>query len=180
MVPLQGSLGTLTQERFRSLSGVKCSLLNPPLKGSTNIPVPRAPGQGGRCGMSSGKLVTFRNKSSPRCQGRAFISEPAELGGAQLKGAGAQESGQGCSRRCCTAGQGEHSIVPVALLGQSQPRGSLSGYRSSAAMLCLFVSGLAAVPPSRANWLCSGLVTALLFAALLQGCTIPFSGCCGA
>lgn len=61
--------------------------------------------------MSSGKLVTFRNKSSPRCQGRAFISQPAKLGGAQLKGAGAEESGQGRGGRCCTAGLGGPTVA---------------------------------------------------------------------
>lgn len=71
---LQGILGDTHSGEIQELKGevvvVKSSPLNHPLIREQHelphpcpIPAPRAPGQGGRCGMHSGKLLTFRNRN---------------------------------------------------------------------------------------------------------------------
>lgn len=94
--------------------------------------------------MCSGKLLTLSNKSSPRCQGRAFISQPAELGGTQLKGAGAAESGRACP---AGAGSGQHCSRVTA--GPVPGPGAPLRVQEPCCLCCAFVSGLAAVPPGR-------------------------------
>lgn len=111
--------------------------------------------------MPSGKPVTLRNKPSPGCQGRRrFISRPAKLGGAQLKGAGAAEPGQGCWQW-----QGEDSIVPMSLLGQSPAPGLPLKVQEPCCLCCaslsvawqLFLQAGVGDPAQGWSWPCSWL-----------------------
>lgn len=148
---LQGILGDTHSGEIQELKGevvvVKSSPLNHPLiREQHELPHPCPAGSRARREVWNALREAAHvqeQKPSPGCQGRAFISQPAQLGGAQLKGSGASEPGQGW---CCTAGQGEDSIVPVSLLGQSPAPGLPLGVQEP-----LRVSGLAAVPPSRAG-----------------------------